>query len=362
MGERAVYIPQYYNYTERTGNLKAEAAGVVKSEKHFPIFDGNLVFKPLTKSKPLSTPLFAYAEVFWSWVIQEYFEDVPKYQLAFCSGYEKETEKYYDYGTVVPLIYGEGEHLVNLLEFFRGYPDKKVEIDNYENYCQMFYDYTQILESDYFQKHTDMAEELAMQILISILKGDQNYHYENVAFICNGTGKILRLAPMLDHEFSTYFMFPDSWERHIYCLKELERSIEGDEVQPKEYAWIKNVKEREMTEKSAVCLNRNLLYIKEHYPKICEKFLEKLKILEYDLKQNEKLFYIQKSAEYPSHANSNAYLIGKARYRDHDEEKAEFYEKRYGMNAEEIDFKVINIRIILEMKSVARWMRKILEK
>lgn len=151
--------------------------------------------------------------------------------------------------------------------------------------------------------------------------GDQNYHYENVAFICDETGEILRLAPMLDHEFSTYFMFPDSWERHIYCLKELERSIEGDKVQPEEYAWIKNVKERKMTEKSAVCLNWNLLYIKEHYTKICEKFLEKLRTLEYDLRQNEKLFYIQKSPEYLSQANSNAYLIGKARYRDHDEER-----------------------------------------
>ena len=84
---------------------------------------------------------------------------------------------------------------------------------------------------------------------VQVVGGDQNYHYENVAFICDETGEILRLAPMLDHEFSTYFMFPDSWERHIYCLKELERSIEGDKVQPEEYAWIKNVKERKMTEK-----------------------------------------------------------------------------------------------------------------
>ena len=86
---------------------------------------------------------------------------------------------------------------------------------------------------------------------VQVVGGDQNYHYENVAFICDETGETLRLAPMLDHEFSTYFMFPDSWERHIYCLKELERSIEGDKVQPEEYAWIKNVKERKMTEKSA---------------------------------------------------------------------------------------------------------------
>ena len=52
--------PQIYNYAERTGNLKAEAVGVVSGEKHFPVFEGGMVFKPLTKSKPLSTPLFAY--------------------------------------------------------------------------------------------------------------------------------------------------------------------------------------------------------------------------------------------------------------------------------------------------------------
>ena len=33
-----------------------------------------------------------------------------------------------------------------------------------------------------------MAEQLAMQVLISVLKGDQNYHYENVAFLCDKDG------------------------------------------------------------------------------------------------------------------------------------------------------------------------------
>mgnify|MGYP000408772019 CR=1 FL=1 len=126
----------------------------------------------------------------------------PQYRLAFCEGYEAEVEKYYDYGTVSPMIYNKGEHLLNLLEFFRKYPDPKVHIDDYVNYCQMFYDYTEILESDYFQNNTAMAEELVMQILVSILKGDQNYHYENIAFVCDEDDKILRLAPMIDHEFS----------------------------------------------------------------------------------------------------------------------------------------------------------------
>ena len=114
--------------------------------------------------------------MFWSNVINEYFVSAPLYQLAFCHGYEEETQKYYDYGTVVPRIYNEDEQLLNLLEFFRKYPDEKVDIDQYENYCMMFYDYTDILEASYFQNHEDMAEQLAMQILVSMLKGDQNYH------------------------------------------------------------------------------------------------------------------------------------------------------------------------------------------
>ena len=165
MKQKPSYLPKKYKYSARSGNLKAEAVGVVKGEKHFPVFEGDVVFKPLTKSKPLSTPLFAYAEVFWSWVIDAYFMPAPQYQLAFCEGYEAEVEKYYDYGTVSPMIYGEGEHLLNLLEFFRKYPDDKVHIDDYVNYCQMFYDYTEILESDYFQTHPAMAEELVLHTM-----------------------------------------------------------------------------------------------------------------------------------------------------------------------------------------------------
>ncbi len=243
---KLTWIPKVYNYAERTGNLKAEAVGVVSGEKHFPVFEDRMVFKPLTKSKPFSTPLFACAEVFWSWVIDTYFVPAPLYQLAFCRGYEAECEKYYDYGTVSPMIYEEGEHLLNLLEFFRTYPDEKVQIDDYLNYCQMFYDYTEILEADYFQKNRENAEDLVMQILISVLKGDQNYHYENIAFVCNESGEILRMAPMIDHEFSTYFMFPDSMGQHMYWFGELERSIEGREIRADEYDWLVNYMERHM--------------------------------------------------------------------------------------------------------------------
>ena len=323
------YETVHFNYADRIGNLTAEAVGVVKGEKHFPVYSGNQIFKPLSKSKPFSTPLFAYAEVFWSNVINEYFVSAPLYQLAFCHGYEEETQKYYDYGTVVPRIYNEDEQLLNLLEFFRKYPDKKVDIDQYENYCMMFYDYADILEASYFQNYKDLAEQFAMQILVSVLKGDQNYHYENIAFVCNKKGEILRLAPMIDHEFSTYFMFPDNSAQHMYWYSELIRSMEGHEVQDYEYDCLKNPKERQMMEKSAVCLHKNLVYIKEHYPEVTGKFIEKLNCLEHDLEENPSPFYLQENIEYPGTANSYAYMSGKARYKDHDEEKAKLLEEKY---------------------------------
>lgn len=356
------YEAVHFNYADRIGNLQAEAVGVVKGEKHFPVYKGNVIFKPLSKSKPFSTPLFAYAEVFWSQVINEYFMPAPLYQLAFCHGYEAETGKYYDYGTVVPRIYEDGEKLLNLLEFFRKYPDEKADIDRYENYCMMFYDYTDILKADYFQEHKAMGEQLAMQILVSVLKGDQNYHYENIAFVCGTNGEIRRLAPMIDHEFSTYFMFPDLESQHMYYYSELIRSMEGNEVQDYEYDYLKNPKERQMMEKSAVCLHKNLLYIKEHFPAVTKSFLEKLEHLEHDMEENPAAFYLQENKEYPCTANSNAYLAGMARYKERDEERAKALEVKYADKAKQIDFEVLNTRLVKEIKGIIRLLKQILSK
>lgn len=347
----------HYNYADRIGNLQAEAVGVVKGEKHFPIYEGNVIFKPLSKSKPFSTPLFAYAEVFWSGIIEKYFMAAPRYQLAFCHGYEAEAAKYYDYGTAVPMIYQEGEQLLNLLEFFRKYPDEKVDIDQYENYCMMFYDYTEILEAAYFQKHKEMAGQLVMQILVSVLKGDQNYHYENIAFVCDKNGEILRLAPMIDHEFSTYFMFPDNSVQHMYWYSELIRSIGGQEVQDYEYDYLKNPKERQMMEKSAVCLHKNLTYMKAHFPEVTREFLEKLDHLERDMEENPSAFYLQENQEYPAIANSYAYMAGKARYKDHDEEQAKLLEEKYAGKEKQIDFEELNVQLIKEIRGIIRLLK-----
>ena len=360
------YTTAHYTYNARKANLTAEAVGVVRGEKHFPVFADGRIFKPLTKSKPFSTPLFAYAEVFWSTVINAYFEPAPVYQLAFCDGYEKETGKYYDYGTAVSLVNGEGEYLLNLLEFFRKYPDARVDIDQYVNYCEMFYDFTDIFSSAYFQQHTDIAEALAMQVLVSILKGDQNYHYENVAFLCQenkeGCGEeIIGLAPMIDHEFSTYYQFPDHYVQHKHAFDELLRSISGADVTDGEYAYVTDAKERALMEASAVALHHNLVYIKEHYPEVTKHFLDKLSDFTYDLQHHREWFELQKNTAYPDKASSFAFHIGMARYKEKDEQKAAEYEKTYAGKEKNIDFSVVNSQALYEIGQVIRQLQAVLQ-
>ena len=56
---------------------------------------------------------------------------------------------------------------------------------------------------------------------------------------------------------------------------ELSKSIRGWEVRPGEYDNFKDPEERKLMEKSATCIHKNLLYIKEHYPQTTEEFLDK---------------------------------------------------------------------------------------
>lgn len=350
-----------FRYKDRIGNLKAESKGVVKGEKHFPVFEDGSIFKPLTKSKPFTTPLFAYAEVFWSRVINEYFMEVPLYELAFCEGYGEAVPKYYDYGTVVPILYGKDQHLLNLLEFYRQYPDDCIDIDQYVNYCMMFYDYTNVFETSFFKEHREIAGSLAMHVLCAVLKGDQNYHYENVAFLCDASGEILKLAPMIDHEFSTYFMFPDDHREHVHWLVELLRSMDGQEVADGEYDFLSDPQERKLMEQSAVCLNRNLTYIRDHFPETTAEFLKCLGRFTDDLRKENRHFEIMRAGDYPSTANSSRYRIGMARYKEHDEELARMYEKQYSGKDKEIDFQKLNKMLFREILTVAENMERILQ-
>ena len=116
-----LFKPIKLNYCDRVRNLDIEAKGNVKSTKYFPVFLINgeeYIFKPLSKTKPLTTPLFAYSEVFWSYVINKYFDsNTPVYRLAYCDGIGNIQPKYYNKGVLVKSVLKENQKLINLLEY-----------------------------------------------------------------------------------------------------------------------------------------------------------------------------------------------------------------------------------------------------
>ena len=105
---------------------------------------------------------------------------------------------------------------------------------------------------------------------------------------------------------------------------------------------------------------KTLRLIKEHYPEVTATFLENVSRLKRDLLQKRESFFIQKAKDYPDYANSDAYLIGKARYKDHDEEKAAAYEKQYGREGKEISFDLMNCLINYEVQEIIEQMERIL--
>ena len=279
-----------YDIRDKVRNLDVEASGVVSSTKYFPVFeeDGKeKIFKPLSKTKPYSTPLFAYSESYWSYLIRKYIDrNTPQYRPATCKNLSKEQPKYHDKGTIVDNILGENEKLINLLELFRKYPDK-VDIDNYVNYCEVQYDYETILRSEFFKENKQLGEELAKQILCSMLRRDENYHYENVSLI-EKNGVITRVAPMIDMEFSEMFMFPDELEKHKERFSMYDEGMgplfeyRDDLYFESNYSiFMDRVNNGTVHDRFDPYrfhnLRKNLNTITELYPKMCRDFINRLK-------------------------------------------------------------------------------------
>ena len=199
----------YVNNLDKIGNLKTEAHSSVKSTKYFPVFlmgGKKMIFKPLSKTKPLTTPLFAYSEIFWSYIINKYFdESAPRYYLAVCKGMENDQSKYFDQGVLVESINPNDEEMINLYDYYEENPDELVDIKEYVNYCMKNYDYSKILQSSFVRNNKRIGEQLSYQILLSILRQDQNFHYENVNFYKED----MVVTPPIDFEFSTPFLYPD---------------------------------------------------------------------------------------------------------------------------------------------------------
>ena len=282
-----------YDIKNKKRNLDIEAKGEVKSTKYFPVFeelDKERIFKPLSKTKPYSTPLFAYSEVYWSNMFHDYIDkNTPIYQIAICNGLSEEQPKYYNKGTIVDNVLKEDERLVNLLELFKKIPDKNVNIENYTNYCEMQYDYSNILQSDFFTKNKSLGEDLAKQILCSIVRRDDNYHYENVNFI-EKNGYIIGIAPMMDMEFSQMFMFPDDIKRHKEKFSMYDEGMgpifeyNDDETYEQNYYNFINRLENEslydaLDPYQSYNLRKNIYTITKLYPRMCQKFLRELQKL-----------------------------------------------------------------------------------
>ncbi len=211
------------DYINRVGEIDKVSSGVVKSQKKFPIFldaygnDKELIFKPLSPSKPYGNPTFAYSEVYWSYLINNFFDErAPRYELAICHGMPlKAGEKLpREKGVLVESYLKPDQQDVNLLEYYRKKPDHGVNIDKYINYCDYIYDYSDIMKSEVFTQRPDLAKRLGEIVLTSMLTRNINFHYENVSFICDGNN-IIDLAPPIDHEFSTLSILPDFRDANI---------------------------------------------------------------------------------------------------------------------------------------------------
>ncbi len=325
-----------YDYNDRIKNLSAMAKGKVKSNKFFPVFieDGKeKVLKPLSKTKPFTTPYFAYSEVFWSTITAKYFDkDTPIYQLAICDNIGEAMESKYPQGTIVDSLQKPGYRLINLYEIFTEHKDSAVNIEDYVNFCMKFYDYTFIFDSKLMKENESLSRKLATQILLSILKIDQNYHYENPLFY-EKDGIITDIAPMIDHEFSTMFLFPEDENENV---KHFNSGIESL-VMPKNDPSDIFV---QLRYEAFATFSKNLDIIIERYPETAEKFLENLNCFIRDFQKEPLLF---ENHNYITPFNSSNFMIGHALYKENDIEKANKLRNRleqYYPSIEEISSKI----------------------
>ena len=69
---------------------------------------------------------------------------------------------------------------------------------------------------------------------------------------------------------------------------------------------------------------------------------------------------VKKSPGYPDHANSDAWMIGKARYKDHDEVKAANHEVKYGGPGKKIKFDTLNSLLIYDVRKIIQQIKQVL--
>ena len=222
----------------------------------------------------------------------------------------------------LPFLY---ERLINLYDFFDKHPDPLIDIKTYINYCMELYDYTKILSSDFIKNNKEIGENLAYQILLSILRQDQNFHYENVNFILNGG--TLSLAPPIDFEFSTPFLYPDIrrlnlFEREKY-IESLKIADDNDEIDTINY-FLKSIGIQPMSSATNK-LRSNLCTIIRNYPEVVFEFTKQLDSLIIDLPD----IKIDDPDHYVGKLNSDYWEVGHAFFKENDLNKSEELKSMY---------------------------------
>lgn len=290
------------NYIDRVDEIDKVSSGVVKSQKKFPIFldayekNKKCIFKPLSPSKPYSNPTFAYSEVYWSYLINTFFDErAPRYELAIChgmppkDGQEISREK----GVLVESYLKSNQYDVNLLEYYRAHPDHSVNIDGYINYCDYIYDYSDIMKSEVFTQRQDLAKRLGEMVLISMLTRNINFHYENVGFICEDDN-IIDLAPPIDHEFSTLSILPEYRDANVAKQAAYDSLI--TELSPENRLLLLNAFSRDPLVSGSNFLNNsrnafnNVSTIAKEQPEVAEEFINKLSKMRQFLLKNDIIF------------------------------------------------------------------------
>ncbi len=193
-----------------------------------------------------------------------------------------------------------------------------------------------------------LGEQLDYQILLSILRLDQNYHYENPLFY-EKNGQIVSITPSIDYEFFTMFMYLDNLKlnREKYNVALNQLLLKRDE---------KDIFEILKYETFAT-IPQNIDKIIEKYPQVVSKFLKKLRMLITGLEESGiKL----EDNGYITPFNSSNYRIGHARFKENDELKALELEKI--LPQYNIDIDNVNNVVYDETLNTCKKLKKELEK
>lgn len=199
----------------------------------------------------------------------------------------------------------------------------------------------------------ELAKKLATQILLSILRLDQNYHYENVLFYEQG-GKLIDVASPIDHEFSTMFLYPDDKQRNQRRLKIAIRLIKITPYHPEDIF-------RPLKYEAFGKLAKNIDKIVEQYPETATEFLEKLKVFISDLKKEP---ITLENHGYLVPFNSNNFQIGQALYKQNDSATAKRIQEnlaQYNPSIEQIS-QTVYYETLLSSKALEKKLEKSLIK